>query len=176
MEEFIKEWGYLALFLYSFGGGFVGLVVAGVLSFAGDLNIYICIAVAATSNFLGDQFLFTLARNNKAYAKEMMGKYGRKVAYAHILMRKYGSPVVFIQKYVYGIKTIIPLAMGLTKYNSKKFLVYNVFAATLWACIVGYASYMVGDIVLSAADEFKYIGLGILVAIIVSISYFFRKI
>ena len=83
MEDFIKEWGYIALFAYSFGGGFVGLIVAGVLSFAGDLNIYICIAVAATSNFLGDQFLFFLARKNKSYAKDMMKNYGRKIALAH---------------------------------------------------------------------------------------------
>jgi len=176
LEEFIKEWGYLALFLYSFGGGFVGLVVAGVLSFAGDLNIYICMAVAASSNCLGDQFLFTLARNNKTYAREMMQKYGRKVAYAHILMRKYGSPVVFIQKYIYGIKTIIPLAMGLTKYDGRKFLFYNIIASGVWALVIGYVSYMIGDIVLSAADEYKYIGLGILAFIVISISYFFRKI
>ena len=78
MEDLIKDWGYIALFLYSFGGGFVGLVVAGVLSYAGDLNIYISIIVAATSNFLGDQFLFFLARKNKNYAKDMMKKYGRK--------------------------------------------------------------------------------------------------
>jgi hypothetical protein len=39
MEDFIRDWGYIALFLYSFGGGFLGLAVAGVLSFAGDLNI-----------------------------------------------------------------------------------------------------------------------------------------
>lgn len=69
MEELIKDWGYIALFAYSFGGGFVGLVVAGVLSYAGDLNIYISILVAGVSNFLGDQFLFTLARKIKCMQK-----------------------------------------------------------------------------------------------------------
>ena len=88
MEEFIKDWGYIALFLYSFGGGFVGLVVAGVLSYAGDLNIYISLLVAGSSNFLGDQFLFFLARKNKNYAKDMMKNYGRKIALAHLMMRK----------------------------------------------------------------------------------------
>lgn len=176
MEDFIKEWGYIALFLYSFGGGFVGLVVAGVLASAGDLNIYICIVVAGVSNFAGDQFLFSLARNNKTYAKEMMKKYGRKVAYAHVLMRKYGSPVVFIQKYLYGIKTIIPLAMGLTKYNTKKFFVFNIFATSLWAVIVGSGSYLAGDVILGAAEEYKYIGIAILATIIIGSSYLLRRI
>ena len=176
MEELIKDWGYIALFAYSFGGGFVGLIVAGVLSFAGDLNIYISIAVAATSNFLGDQFLFFLARKNKSYAKDMMKNYGRKIAMAHLMMRKYGSLVVFIQKYVYGIKTLIPLAMGLTKYSSIKFTIFNIFATIVWAIIVGYGSYSAGEYILSVADDFKYVGIGLVLVIALVISYIFKRI
>jgi membrane protein DedA with SNARE-associated domain len=176
MEDIIRDWGYLALFLYSFGGGFVGLVVAGVLSYSGDLNIYISILVAGVSNFLGDQFLFFLARKNKNYAKDMMKKYGRKIALAHLMMRKYGSFVVFVQKYIYGIKTLIPLAMGLTKYPATKFAVYNSLATVLWACVVGYLSFTAGKYILSLGDDFKYIGLGIVLVIFLSITYIFKKI
>ncbi|MGA1933412.1 DedA family protein [Arcobacter sp. YIC-464] len=176
MEELIRDWGYIALFAYSFGGGFVGLVFAGILSYAGDLNLYICILVAGVSNFLGDQFLFFLARKNKSYAKDMMKKYGRKIAMAHLLMRRYGSFVVFFQKYIYGIKTLIPLAMGLTKYSGIKFSILNIFATALWACVVGYASYTAGEVILSSADEFKYVGLGIVAVILLTVSYYFRKI
>ena len=41
MEQFIQDWGYIALFLYSFGGGFLALAIAGAFSFDGTLNIYI---------------------------------------------------------------------------------------------------------------------------------------
>lgn len=176
MEDFIKEWGYLALFLYSFGGGFVGLVVAGVLSYAGDLNIVVSIVVAASANFMGDQFLFYMARTNKLYANDTMKKYGRKVALAHLMMRRYGSTVVFIQKYIYGIKTLIPLAMGLTKYSFKKFTFFNALAAILWACVVGYASFLMGEVLLTYAEDYKYYGIAILLAIVFAMSYFFKKI
>lgn len=172
----IQDWGYIALFLYSFGGGFVGLVIAGVLSYTGDLNIVASIIVAGSANFVGDQFLFTLARNNKQYAKEMMGKYGRKVAYAHILMRKYGSPVVFIQKYIYGIKTLIPLAMGLTKYSLKKFTLFNALASVVWALIIGYTSYYLGEVLLNFAEEFKFYGIAFILTIIFGLSYVLKKI
>ena len=176
MEELIKDWGYIALFAYSFGGGFVGLIIAGVLSFAGDLNIYISIVVAASANFIGDQFLFFLARKNKSYAKNMMKNYGRKIALAHIMMRKYGSLVVFIQKYVYGIKTLIPLAMGLTKYSGIKFTILNIIATIVWAVVVGYGSYSAGEYILSIADDFKYVGIGIVLVIVLVISYVFKRI
>lgn len=176
MEEFIREWGYVALFAYSFGGGFVGLVIAGVLSYAGDLNIVASIIVAGCSNFLGDQFLFYMARTNKNYAKDTMKKYGRKVALAHLWMRKYGSSVVFLQKYVYGIKTLIPLAMGLTKYSFQKFTIYNIFATALWAIVVGTLSYMAGEVILTYAEDYKYYGLAVVVVVLVSVGYFFKKI
>jgi membrane protein DedA with SNARE-associated domain len=179
LEDLIRDGGfiaYIALFLYSFGGGFVGLVIAGVLSYAGDLNIFLSMIIAGTSNFIGDQFLFYMARTNKAYANDVMKKYGRKVALAHVLMRRYGSSVVFIQKYIYGIKTLIPLAMGLTKYSFKKFTIYNGFAAIVWAIVVGYASYMMGEVVLTYFDEYKYYAVAFILAIILGVGYYFRKI
>lgn len=176
MEELIRDWGYIILFLYSFGGGFVALVVAGILSYSGELNIIISILVAGTANFLGDQFLFTLARKNKHQAKEMMQKHRRKIAISHLLMRKYGTWVIFIQKYIYGIKTIIPLAMGLTKYDYKKFLFFNILATILWSCVVGMAAYLLGEVVYKYIDELKSIIPFIIGAILIALFYFYKKI
>ena len=176
MEEFIRDWGYIALFLYSFGGGFIGLAIASVLSYSGDLNIYLSILIAGISNFIGGQFLFFLARKNKNYAKDMMRKHGRKIALTHLLMRKYGSFVIFIQKYIYGIKTLVPLAMGITKYSAVKFSILNAIAAFLWACVIGYASFIGGEYLLAMGEEFKYIGLGLIILIISILSFLFRKI
>jgi len=176
MEELIRDWGYIILFLYSFGGGFVALVVAGILSYSGELNIIISILVAGVSNFLGDQFLFTLARKNKHQAKQMMQKHRRKIALSHLLMRRYGTWVIFIQKYIYGIKTLIPLAMGLTKYDYKKFLFFNILATILWACFVGMASYMLGEIVYTYIDELKSYAPLIVGAILIGVFYFFKRV
>jgi len=175
MEDLIRDWGYIILFLYSFGGGFLALVVAGILSFSGELNIFITILVAGVANFVGDQFLFTIARKNKAQAKQMMQKHRRKIAMAHLMMKKYGSWVIFLQKYIYGIKTLIPLAMGLTKYDYRKFLVINIFATALWAIFIGSAAYMMGDLVYTYIEEFKSYGLAFVAVILVSVYLLFQK-
>jgi len=175
MEDLIRDWGYIILFLYSFGGGFLALVVAGILAFSGELNIFVVILVAGAANFVGDQFLFTLARKNKAQAKQMMQKHRRKIAMAHLMMRKYGSWVIFLQKYIYGIKTLIPLAMGLTKYDYKKFMFFNVFATALWAILIGSAAYMLGDLVYTYIDEFKSYGLALVAIILFGVFLLFRK-
>jgi len=175
MEDLIRDWGYIILFLYSFGGGFLALVVAGILAFSGELNIVAVIIVAGAANFIGDQFLFTIARKNKDQAKQMMQKHKRKIAMAHLLMRKYGSWVIFLQKYIYGIKTLIPLAMGLTKYDYKKFMFFNIFATALWALVIGVASYMLGDLVYTYIEEFKTYGLVFVAFILLGVFYLFQK-
>ncbi|VAY86862.1 membrane protein [hydrothermal vent metagenome] len=176
MEELIKDWGYIVLFLYSFGGGFLALGVAGVLSYTGDLNIYITLIVASSANFIGDQFLFLLARNNKMQAKNMMKKHKRKIALAHVMMKKYGSIVIFLQKYIYGIKTLIPLVMGLTKYDARKFIFFNILATICWTLIVGISAYLLGEIILSYIEQFKTYGIIFIVIILIILSYYFKKV
>jgi len=176
MEGMIHEWGYIILFLYSFGGGFLALVVASILAFSGELNIVFVLLVSGIANFIGDQFLFTVARKNKTQAKEMMKKHQRKIALSHLLMRKYGSAVIFLQKYVYGIKTLIPLAMGLTKYDYRKFLFFNIFATIAWTLIIGISSYMLGELVYTYIEEFKTYGIVFVVSMILLVGYFIKKI
>ncbi len=148
----LETYGYLILFLYSFGGGFLALMGAGVLSYTGHMDLTTSILVAFVANFIGDLVLFYMGRYNK---KEVMGylhKHKRKLALSHILMKKHGSWVIFLQKYVYGIKTLIPLAIGITKYDLKKFVLLNLFASALWALVVGLGSYMAGEAIKSAYE------------------------
>lgn len=175
MEQFISDWGYLALALYSFGGGLVALAIAGIFSFTGELNIFYVIAVASISNFIGDQFLFSIARNNKIYAKNMMSKWGRKIALSHLLIRKYGVWVIFIKKYIYGIKTLVPLAIGITKYDSRKFMIINFLASFVWGVVVGTTAYYIGQLFLDSLEEYKNYGIALLVLLILLIVSFFKK-
>lgn len=174
MEQFIQDWGYIALFLYSFGGGFLALAIAGAFSYAGDLNIFITVIVAATSNFIGSQFLFYFAKYNKSYMDETVNKHKRKVAMIKALLKKYGSFMIFIQKYIYGIKTLVPLIMGISAYNPFKFMILNAVASILWAIVIGYLSFTAGKILLSFADDFKYIGIFTVLIVLGILIYSFK--
>jgi len=137
----LSLYGYIILAIYSFGGGMVALAGAGILSAMGKMDIETSIIVATISNFLGDSFLFWLSRSNKKDVMRYMKKYRRKIAWTNLLMRRYGWLTVFIQKYIYGVKTLVPIIMGLSKYDFKKFLILNLFASILWGLVVGLGSY-----------------------------------
>ncbi|WP_148224961.1 DedA family protein [Nitratifractor salsuginis] len=144
MEDILHNlaiYGYIILAFYSFGGGMVALAGAGILSALGKMDITLSIAVATVANFLGDTFLFYLAQTNKKEVLKYLRKHRRKIAYTNLLMRKYGWMAVFLQKYIYGVKTLVPIVMGLSRYDFKKFVVLNFFASIVWGLVVGLGSY-----------------------------------
>jgi membrane protein DedA with SNARE-associated domain len=147
----LVTYGYIGLFLYSLGGGFVGLVAAGVLSYMGKMDLTTSIAIAFVANALGDVLLFWLTRYQKPMMMDTLKKHRRKLALSHILMKKHGDWVIFIQKFIYGLKTIIPIAIALTKYDFKKFTILNIFAAGVWALAFGLGSFYFGGVLSQVA-------------------------
>jgi membrane protein DedA with SNARE-associated domain len=158
VEEILNNlttYGYIILFLYSLGGGFFALAAAGVLASIGKMDLTTSIAVAFAANFIGDQALLLFTRANRHQMMEYLKKHRRKLAYTHLLMKKYGTWVIFLQKYIYGVKTLVPIAIGLTRYDAVKFGVLNLLAAAVWAVVVGGTSYLGGKTVLSMLDKAK---------------------
>jgi len=150
VEEILNNlalYGYLILALYSFGGGMVALAGAGILSALGKMDITLSIIVATTANFIGDTVLFWLAQTNKKDVLKYLKKHRRKIAWTTLLMRKYGWLSVFLQKYIYGVKTLVPIMMGLSRYDFKRFVVLNFFASILWGLVVGLGSYYFSEAV-----------------------------
>jgi len=140
----LSTYGYAVVFLYSLGGGMVALIGAGVLSFMGKMDLSISIAIAFLANFIGDALLFYMSRYHKAEMMEYFKKHRRKLAFSHLLLKKHGSWIIVMKKFIYGLKTLVPLAIGLTKYDFWKFTGYNAVGALIWAVVVGGGSYLFG--------------------------------
>lgn len=123
----------------------VAIIAAGVLSHMGKMDINISIFIAFIANAIGDNLLFYLSRYNKQLIEPYIKNHKRKLALAQILMKRYGDKIIFFQKFVYGIKTLIPLAIGLTRYPLVKFTILNIISALIWSIFLGYGSYKFGS-------------------------------
>ncbi len=155
----------------------MALAAAGVLSSAGELNIVLCIVIACISNFIGDSGLFLVSRYNKKEIMPYLRKQRRNLALAQILFRKYGDRIILIKKFIYGLKTLVPIAIGITKYSFLKFSVINAVSSLIWALVVGLLSYYAGDFVRGLYERIKeapWIALLILAAIAAIIVAYFR--
>ncbi|CUV66162.1 conserved membrane hypothetical protein [Sulfurovum sp. enrichment culture clone C5] len=131
----LKKYGYVILFVWSILEGEMGLVMGGLLCHSGDMNLVLAIFIAGLGGFVGDQIYFYTGRYNKEYISKKFAHHNRKFALASLMLRKYGMGIVFMQRYMYGMRTIIPIAIGLTRYSSKKFAIINLISAWCWAAL-----------------------------------------
>ena len=180
-EKFVyllKTYGYIILFAWSILEGEAGLIMAGLLSHTGDMNLYIAIFVAGLGGFAGDQIYFYIGRFNKSYVHKKFSGQRRKFALAHLLLMKYGWPIIFIQRYMYGMRTIIPISIGLTRYSAKMFAFINLISAWFWAALTIVPAWYFGEeilVVLSWVKEHWYFAAPFGIIIGVSIIYYFHK-
>ena len=77
----LENFGYLVLFLYSMGGGYVAILSAGVLSSLGKLDLTLSIALAIIGNILGSSLFAYFARTQKKDIMKIFSKHKRKIAY-----------------------------------------------------------------------------------------------
>ena len=151
----LSTWGYLALAFFSFGGSLVVVAAAGVLSYMGEMNLYVSLGIAIVFNYVGDMFLFYLGRYHKADIKPYFEKHKRKIALSTLILRKYGVLAIFIQKFLYGIKTLIPLSMAISRYDFKKFGFYNIFASIFFILVIMLSSFYAGETIKNLFESFK---------------------
>ncbi len=181
MEDIFQSlttYGYIALFFYSLGGGFFGLVAAGALSYLGKMDIVISMLVVFAANYLGDMILFYMACYNKEMIAPYMKSHRRKFALSQLLVKRYGDFAVFLQKFIYGVKTLVPVAMGLSKYSFVKFGILNVPATALFVLFFGLLSYKGGEHIVSLFAKLKetpWILPLVLLTLIAGIWFYFHK-
>jgi membrane protein DedA with SNARE-associated domain len=183
MEEtlirLLSEYGYPILFVWSMMEGELGLVMAGLLSHTGHMNVFLAIFVAGVGGFVGDQFWFYVGRYNKKYTLEFFRSHRRKVALAHLLLKKHGWPIIFIQRYLYGLRTVIPISIGLTRYSGKMFAFINLISAWFWAALTIIPTWYFGQeilIVIHWAKQHWYFAIPLAAIIGGGISYYFHKV
>lgn len=177
--EWLKEYGYIVLFAWSILEGELGLVMAGIMSHTGDMILPLALIVGALGGFAGDQIYFYIGRFNKKYIHDKLRSQRRKFAIAHLLLKKYGWLLIFVQRYMYGMRTVIPMAIGLTKYSNRQFAIINFISAVFWAALTIIPAYYFGDELLKLLAWIKehwYFAIPLVITIISSISFMFNRI
>ena len=177
--ELLKEYGYVILYLWGILEGEMGLIMGGILSHTGDLQYLMTIFVAGLGGFTGDQIYFYVGRFNKGYIQRKLQKQRLKFAIAHLLLKKYGWPIIFVQRYMYGLRTVSPMSIGITKYSAKKFAIINLLSAWVWAAITVTPAYFYGAEILellSYAKAHWYFALPVAGGFLYGVYYYFNKL
>jgi len=177
--ELLQEYGYIILFVWSILEGEMGLLMAGIMSHTGHMHVAPAIFVAGLGGFAGDQIYFYVGRFNKGFIQRKLHSQRRKFAIAHLLLKKYGWPLIFVQRYLYGLRTVIPMSIGITKYSAKKFALINLLSAWAWAAITIMPAFLLGEQIMQVLEWAKahwYYALPLAALFLIGITTTFKRI
>jgi undecaprenyl-diphosphatase len=151
----LGAWTYLLVGVFAFAetGAFVGLVVpgetvmllGGAVAGQGAIDIYLLIAIAWFSAWLGDTTSFFIGRR---LGREFVIKHGPKVGISHQRFEKvedyfsrHGGKTIFIGRFISLVRAFAPFIAGSSGMRYRAFVPYSILGTGLWASahiLVGY--------------------------------------
>ena len=147
IEAFIAKYGLFGIFL---GAGFEGETVAllgGVLAHR-HLLPYLPTALAACAgSFFADQMFFLAGRNLRRLAFVQRLAASEAGLRANRMLERHPTGFILAFRFIYGIRTISPVAIGLSTIPARRFLVLNAAAALAWGFLITTLGYFFGGMI-----------------------------
>jgi membrane protein DedA with SNARE-associated domain len=137
----LRSAGYPALFVGSVLEGETCLVLASLLAHQGILDLPTVIVVAYLGAVSGDQFFYFLGRlRGRSYIRKRP-HWHRRLQRAENLLQRYHLPLLLSFRFLYGLRGIVPFAVGLSGLTPRRFSLLNAVGALFWAIVVGCGIY-----------------------------------
>ncbi|MGY3017362.1 membrane protein DedA with SNARE-associated domain [Pseudomonas sp. TE6283] len=167
LQQFLNDFGYFALFLGTFFEGETILVLAGFLAFREYMDIKLVVLVAFCGSYAGDQLWYFMGRRHgrKILARKPRWQAMGDRALEHI--RRHPDIWVLSFRFVYGLRTVMPVAIGLSGYPPRRYLLLNGIGAAVWALALGLAAYHFGAILEGMLGSIKKYELWVLGGLLV---------
>lgn len=171
IESLITRYGLAAIFL---GAGFEGetsVVTGGLLAHQHLLPLVGTGIAAATGSFAADQLFFFIGRRYRDTAR--IRRMTERPAFARALETLDRHPTAFILgfRFLYGLRTISPIAIGTSHVPARTFVALNAISAIVWAAVFTAVGYMFGDRVLSllGGRPKPLVGIAILAGVVAAV-------
>jgi membrane protein DedA with SNARE-associated domain len=145
LASLIQEYGYAAVFAGTFIEGETVLIMAGFAAHRGYLVLPWVMATATLGSFLGDQLFFFLGRR---YGTRLLQRFSILEARARrmrALLDRYHLPVILGVRFLYGLRTVGPMVIGMSHVPWPRFFLLNLLGAISWAIAVTSAGYLFGE-------------------------------
>lgn len=133
IETLVEQWGLLALFVGAAVEGETVLLLGGAAVHEGLLLYIPAVLAAVAGSMVADQSLFLIGRRAATwgFARRLLA---RPVAMKVMaLVNRHPTGFVLSFRFLWGLRTISPLAVGTTAMSWPRFATLNAIAATVWA-------------------------------------------
>lgn len=150
IESLVAHYSLAALFAGAALEGEAAVIAGGLLAHQGLLSLPGAAAAAATGSFLADQGWFAFGRHFREQRWIVRLRGTAAFARAQRQLERHPRSFIFAFRFLYGLRTVSPIAVGTTDIPQRQFLAINFAAAIIWAMMFTGIGYVFGD----AVEEF----------------------
>ncbi len=179
-ENIVTTYGYPALVIGTVLEGEIILFAGGFEAHTGYLKLPWVMAAAFLGSLAGDQIYFFFGRRKGKAFVQKRPHWKKKVEKVSKLVDRHTTLFVVGFRFMSGLRTVTPFALGLTKISARRFILLNAIGALLWSVVGSLIGYGLGYAAQAANIDVKkdehWIILGMLcIGALVYIVTFFHK-
>ena len=143
------------------GAGFEGetaAIAGGVMAHRDLFPIWAAFLATAFGAFLADELFFQIGRRFRERPFVIHARQKPAFAKAVGFIERYPTAYILIFRFLYGLRTVSPIAIGLTSIPLRRFAALNALACLLWSAVFTTVGYLFGpavDRMLNALTPYK---------------------
>ncbi len=144
MEEFLAQYGYIALAIGTFFEGETAILIASSLVYKGIFEIPYTIFCGFAGSFVSDWLYYLIGRANGRYFVSRRPDLQRRLAPVKRFFERHQTQVLLSYRFLYGFRVLIPLIIGMSDIPPRRFFVFSIISGLLWSSILNMLGYSIG--------------------------------
>jgi membrane protein DedA with SNARE-associated domain len=110
---------------------------------------------AFAGTLAGDCTFFAIGRSFGRSITDRFEFIRNKVPLANKVIKRYGNFIIFIIRFLVGIRAVVLILLGCTNMKVGRFLMFSVLNSVCWSILVGLVGYLFGSVVFVFLDDIK---------------------
>lgn len=155
MQEFLDQYGYLAILIGTFFEGETVILIASSLTHTGLFEIPYTVFFGFMGSFISDWIYYLIGRLNGKYFIEKRPRLKTMVQPVSNFFHRHKIQILFSYRFLYGFRVVIPLVIGMSGLKPIHYLGYSLITGLIWATTVGSVGYAIGNFLEIKAHMFE---------------------
>ena len=167
LNYILSTYGYVGILVLTFLEGETIVILAGVAAYKGLMDPQIVALCAFTGTFLSDQTMFSLGKYKGPAVLKRFPRINAKVERASRLIKQYDTLLILGFRFVYGVRNVTPVLLGVSGVSHPKFFGLNFIGAGVWAVSFTAGGYYGAEMFERAIGKFGHAVFYVLLAVAV---------
>ncbi len=159
---------YSTVFAGCFFEGETSLVTSAFAAHRGYMEIFIVMMIAFAATQSWDWIWFLTGRKKGSAILGNRPKMQEKANKINILLSKHQTPVLLGYRFLYGFRTVVPLAIGMSSITTRKFFLFSVINTIIWDCLFSSMGYFFGAFLKANLKRIEHYEVEIMAGIIIT--------